>query len=1499
MPATCRWTALFQVVVLVRGVVTVAAAPVLQQHEAAPSSSSSLFWGTNELARHVLDAHARARCNDGMPAAYYSDMVAKNRRGDYSKVLVLLQGGGQCYNLRSCTSRVATMARAKTGENGYMQGYDETRPSSVEMWPKRLAVTGVLSTSKSVNPVFHDWLHVFIPYCSSDMHTGRTCETTASKTQSTPSDTALQSYNLLHTNATATGFCGAYIVDAVLDELYGTLKEFKQVVLAGLSAGGVGAVYHTSAWRRRLPASVDVKVLADSAWFPAVSRLESYGQQDGSGVQEQRHIIRDAAKAWGTLPVNSACEADAVARVGRGDSARGACLLLEFALPHLNVPAWIFQGLYDAYFALPETGRLSSTFLSANTVFSNLNFVLWLQEYGEISRHALERALIDARSANHSIFAPSCVLHGTMYHSARSLTRELPVDRATGLPDWKGHVNTRIGKAPRQVDVRRSTAGMDFAHLAKDPARVLNDMRIGNTYALDHLAAFVNGKAMSMTLDNCSTVNCNPTCGAAMRLPYETAPSLEITADSSTFEVFVAILSIVVIAGSFLLDFLASVLGLLRVRTWTRVFEAATPAREHMMGQASQPATGDVELGAVIPRKTIRVQMSLQVHDESADLTQIPYPIQLLRLTYVVPDRKDKTKEISLLNDVTLDLRGSGLVAVMGASGCGKSTLIELICGRRKTGTMRGVMLRNSLPSTPERDAALSDTMGYVPQFEFSSYPSLTVYETLLYEMCCSERFTNRNLEWCSERVFSTLKLVQLEQLAGTRVGGGGGTGGLSGGQRRRLSVAKELLHRPVHLIADEPTSGLDASSTIQLVDSLYNVSTHGHSLTMTIHQPREEAFESFTTLIIMTKGRVAYCGGVVPAIKHFNELLLTYIGVGEGATMSNPANMIIDVVTNLDKGMQRAIVEKNIPHQKEQQKLVLDEFLSNIALSGDNLDDDEIAEALEPLAQEYTLNGSYDIAPPMEHDEHDDKETFQHRLKDAKSRIIRNAAEAKNSLLHGKSWARKKAQETAERLQNTLEAMRAFPMLRKLRQDRVVMDMMQSRAISRQHTQLMEARKNRTWRDGLVAFSNISATVHGRLFHTLLHQGISGEVVSSYMVTLTVTLIIGITFWDIDRGSAGLLNGMTAYFLFLLFPPVSRLMLLDNTARLLANHRVSRGAGNEESVHFALSLSIFMNCTSWIFLAMATLLFLSMTGLPTTAWLQLVLVLVLSESVMAAMLSVISAVMPNSMRFVVGTFAGMTNGWMSGAVVQYGGMHAIYRWIAWITPSSYARCLGMIALFSGRRIDCDGDGNAAPPAVAGDDGTAPQAGLAGSFPVLRNACQYTDAFQILQQFSASDAQLAWVIDHMFEALLILLVQLLFWRAMLIVVLYAEQIVGGGLKREPYSKLVYDLLQACRGNRQISETAVRAQAARTLQTKLFLKKYQNFLEGHIPETYRVKALMMRAFQIEGIGLVDLDISSTGLKALMHARFVGACNDYAMEIKKAASAASAARSSSSS
>uniref|UniRef100_A0AAV1V5T7 ABC transporter domain-containing protein n=1 Tax=Peronospora matthiolae TaxID=2874970 RepID=A0AAV1V5T7_9STRA len=231
------------------------------------------------------------------------------------------------------------------------------------------------------------------------------------------------------------------------------------------------------------------------------------------------------------------------------------------------------------------------------------------------------------------------------------------------------------------------------------------------------------------------------------------------------------------------------------------------------------------------------------------------------------------------------------LTAIMGPSGSGKTTLVDLLADRISSGQVMGTIELNGL----ERETKmLRAVTSYVAQTD-TLLGSFTVAETMM----MAARLSLPNCVVMMDvhsRVESIMDAMGLGACSNTLVGDIFRKG-LSGGQKRRLSIAIELLSNPSVLILDEPTSGLDSSSANNVMKYILKLCREGKTVVCTIHQPSSLVYDMFTNVIVLSQGRTVYGGSRYNMIQHFASIGFSC------PTYTNPAEYFIGLVnTDFDE---------------------------------------------------------------------------------------------------------------------------------------------------------------------------------------------------------------------------------------------------------------------------------------------------------------------------------------------------------------------------------------------------------------------------------------------------------------------------------------------------------------------------------------------------------------------------------------------------------------------
>ncbi len=236
-------------------------------------------------------------------------------------------------------------------------------------------------------------------------------------------------------------------------------------------------------------------------------------------------------------------------------------------------------------------------------------------------------------------------------------------------------------------------------------------------------------------------------------------------------------------------------------------------------------------------------------------------------------DKGSGSKRITLLEGISLTVLPSGLVGIMGPSGAGKTTLLEALNGYDPPSA--GRVLLNGRDLYQSYDQFRLD-IGYVPQDDIL-HPQLTVRDALFYSARLRLPPDTRSQE-IEERIARILAQLQIEEIAGRRIGSPVEKDKvLSGGQRKRVNLAMELLTEPWLLFLDEPTSGLSSADALQVLTVLRRLADEGRTVLLTIHQPSLEVFQQMTHLLMLAKdrgrpapARLAYFGPAFPDALRF-----------------------------------------------------------------------------------------------------------------------------------------------------------------------------------------------------------------------------------------------------------------------------------------------------------------------------------------------------------------------------------------------------------------------------------------------------------------------------------------------------------------------------------------------------------------------------------------------------------------------------------------------------
>ncbi|KAM7526280.1 hypothetical protein LguiA_016182 [Lonicera macranthoides] len=258
----------------------------------------------------------------------------------------------------------------------------------------------------------------------------------------------------------------------------------------------------------------------------------------------------------------------------------------------------------------------------------------------------------------------------------------------------------------------------------------------------------------------------------------------------------------------------------------------------------------------------------LHFNDPAPPPVSSPFVLSFTNLTYSVKARRKitlpkclrRTATCSLntkvlLNDISGEAKEGELMAVLGASGSGKSTLIDALADRIAKDSLKGTVTLNDEVLESKLLKVIS---AYVMQDDLL-FPMLTVEETLMFS---AEFRLPRSLSKSKKqaRVQALIDQLGLRNSAKTVIGDEGHRG-VSGGERRRVSIGTDIIHDPIVLFLDEPTSGLDSTSAFMVVKVLQRIAQSGSIVIMSIHQPSYRILGLLDNLIFLSRGQTVYSG--------------------------------------------------------------------------------------------------------------------------------------------------------------------------------------------------------------------------------------------------------------------------------------------------------------------------------------------------------------------------------------------------------------------------------------------------------------------------------------------------------------------------------------------------------------------------------------------------------------------------------------------------------------
>ncbi|EDO19159.1 hypothetical protein Kpol_1050p16 [Vanderwaltozyma polyspora DSM 70294] len=247
------------------------------------------------------------------------------------------------------------------------------------------------------------------------------------------------------------------------------------------------------------------------------------------------------------------------------------------------------------------------------------------------------------------------------------------------------------------------------------------------------------------------------------------------------------------------------------------------------------------------------------VSQESFLKTDSSATLSFENVSYYINNEENEFEPRKIIHKVSGLVKPGEILAIMGGSGAGKTTLLDILAKKRKTGRVSGTLKINGIDIPRNKYTKL---IGFVDQDDYL-LPTLTVYETVLNSALLR---LPRSMSFAAKRarVFQVLDELRILDIK-DRIIGNDYERGISGGEKRRVSIACELVTSPLILFLDEPTSGLDSNNANNVVECLLRLSKdYKRTLIFSIHQPRSNIFHLFDKLVLLSNGDMIYSGDAI-----------------------------------------------------------------------------------------------------------------------------------------------------------------------------------------------------------------------------------------------------------------------------------------------------------------------------------------------------------------------------------------------------------------------------------------------------------------------------------------------------------------------------------------------------------------------------------------------------------------------------------------------------------
>ncbi|XP_059642806.1 ABC transporter G family member 14 [Cornus florida] len=304
--------------------------------------------------------------------------------------------------------------------------------------------------------------------------------------------------------------------------------------------------------------------------------------------------------------------------------------------------------------------------------------------------------------------------------------------------------------------------------------------------------------------------------------------------------------------------------------------------------------------------------LQLTIYPITLKFEEVVYKVKLEEKGLCCGGTLSSTEKM-ILNGVTGTVCPGEILAMLGPSGSGKTTLLTAL-GGRLSGKLSGKITYNGLPFS----GSIKRRTGFVAQYDVL-YPHLTVTETLLFTalLRLPNSLTRDEKVEHVERVITELGLSRCRN----SMIGGPLFRGISGGEKKRVSIGQEMLINPSLLLLDEPTSGLDSTTAQRIISTVKRLASGGKTVITTIHQPSSRLYHMFDKIVLLSEGCPIYYGPASTALEYFSS-----IGFSTSITV-NPADLLLDLANGI--GPDSKHVSEQGDNTEQEQKSVKEALIS------------------------------------------------------------------------------------------------------------------------------------------------------------------------------------------------------------------------------------------------------------------------------------------------------------------------------------------------------------------------------------------------------------------------------------------------------------------------------------------------------------------------------------------------------------------------------------------